>query len=325
MKVNQTDCIVCVSNGVYKVFRLCQPFLQYDCQHKNKNLKQPSITLSRFWSNIQLLFLITWLIAFRNTFKALSVSTGIETVKCMMRIFILFGFNLHVWFLTTQKCRLKEMLLVQSAFGKMSDLRLPSLLPETFLKRFRFWNNVIIILEFVFFMACACYVSYKMYVIEEYAVWTIEFLNVFVAPNIFFFYSYTYYLATVAYKKASQDLMNFMKLRFVDDTIPLSDLLRKYIDAKKVICKAIHTILQYREGPILDVVMVVVVLSVGSCYIFIVYTRYILDEDILFKFFQSYNLLLHICVMCVLASRLPEEVSIKLIIYHVSDKKGPKL
>lgn len=306
----EADCLVCLSSKALKMFRLCQPFIIFDCPHQNPNLKRTTIKISKFWTYIQLLLILVFVVATHNSIIAFKKSTSeMENVVCIMRVVIILGFILPASFLLTVKDRLKELETLQNSFVLIKNLGLPCLCAKS---QFHRINNKILAFEIVFFTGSVSYTAYKAISTNEYAIWILEFLMTFACPNIFLYYSYTYWIAQVLNKTGGEEIIYVMNSRLLDDNMSLKELLGNALVAKTLLAKVVEIYLGCRGFQIILIVIKVVIMSVGSLYIVINYPAYIFKEEVLFKICETSHMLLQTSLMCLLANRLPELVCVSI-------------
>lgn len=312
---HKTECFSCLSSSFLKWMRLLQPVVIMKCPHKDKNVKKVQIEISHFWSNIQIITMPFYVKALYDAYKKyLTSNTEEDYMFNFGRICAFLSLHVCLFFLFNQKKRLYELQMLQNIFDVTSKSNLPSILNVNAVKDINLVNTRINIYESVWIALLVGYILYTAYKTSQYLFCTIELLVTISSFNILLFYAYIYYIACKAFENWYIQIFNCMNARLTNcqDDSSMMHTLKKYVDVLKLLMRTVEMFLSFRGFPILLVTVCILVCNVTVMYGAIRHFEVVLREEFYFRGIQiSFVFILH-QIMCVLASMVLEQVSIRL-------------
>lgn len=312
------DCLVCLCSRFYKQMSIGQPVVLFKCPHQNSNTNSVIINLSHFWSNVQMLTVITYICGMYNSFKLLSEATNnIQQNLNIMQLAVNFAFIVNLTFIFTKQDRVVELQSIQGGFEKHAEAMLPHIFNNKEIKTANTLNSLIMIVHFVSLLSIISYSLYNALYTSQYAICMTEFLVFYSSPNIMLFYIYTYYLAYRINENINKKIMAILKARLKNQHVLNHDILQRYVTTKKIMSKVIVSLLNKRAVAIVLVIFFVGICGVLISYIFIKNSIYVICKHYAIQYFQFLMFLTLIVGLCVAADMVPHSVrNLLFIIKH---------
>lgn len=304
------DCFVCINGPFFKWMRILQTVLTMQCPHQNKNVHKIEIKVSHFWTNIQYVVVLILIHAMYSSWVDYHNSkTEEEYLYNFARMVVFVMFTVPFQFLFTKNQRLNEVIMYQRLYDKVFEMYLPNLFVDSDLCSFRKIHLTISLCECVFLGTLISYASFMAYLRSRYTVWIIEICVTIASTNVLLCYCYLYFVGYKMRTNLNKQLINWMSIVFLDDTVNVVDKIKRYVDLMKLFNRSVQLFLSYRGHSILCVTLCIIAAGVIFFYGGIKLLSIIFYDEFMYRAIHGSTLFLLHTSLCCVATMLENSVN----------------